>query len=61
MPKFKITVTDDDGQLLYDEWIDASGPPEACRKAIVDAGTADVAESELTENNPAAALYGNVE
>ena len=45
MPKFKITVTDDAGHMLYDEWIEARGPMEACAKAISDAGTADVAES----------------
>ncbi len=46
MPKFKIAVTDDQGHTLYDEWIEAEGPMEACRKAIMDAGTAEVAESE---------------
>ena len=46
MPKFKIAVTDDAGHMLYDEWIEAAGPMEACAKAVSDAGTADVAESE---------------
>ena len=46
MPQFRITVTDDQGQTLYDEWIEAAGPKEACAKALADAGTADVAESE---------------
>ena len=46
MPKFKITVADDQGHLLYDEWIAALGPMDACAKAIVDSQTADVADSE---------------
>ena len=46
MPKFKVTVSDDAGSCLYDEWIDAVGPMEACTKAVADAKTADVAESE---------------
>ena len=46
MPKFKVAVTDDAGHMLYDEWIEAPGPMEACAKAVSDAGTADVAESE---------------
>ena len=61
MSKVKVTVTDDRGHTLYDEWIEAAGPKEACGLAIADAGTSDVAESELAENNPPAALYGNVE
>ena len=61
MPKFKVMVADEQGHTLYDEWIEAADPKEACAKATVDAGTVDVAESELTENNPPAALYGNVE
>jgi hypothetical protein len=46
MPKFKVSVTDDQGHMLYNEWIEAAGPMEACKKAVADAGTADVAESE---------------
>ena len=46
MPKFKISVTDDTGHMLYDEWIEAAGPMAACAKAIEDAWTADVAEGE---------------
>ena len=46
MPKFQVTVTDDAGHKLYDESIEASGPMQACAKAVADAGTADVAESE---------------
>ena len=43
MPKFKITVRDDAGHKLDDEWIEAAGPVAACAKAIEDAWTADVA------------------
>ncbi len=39
-------VADEDGHKFYDESIDASGPMEACGKAISDAKTAYVAESE---------------
>ena len=46
MPKFKITVADDQGHMLYDEWIEASGPMQACAKAMADASTADVADSD---------------
>lgn len=46
MPKFQVTVADEAGHKLYDETIEASGPMEACAKAVADAGTADVAESE---------------
>jgi hypothetical protein len=46
MPKFKVSVTDDQGHSLYDEWIEAAGPMEACTKAVSDAQTADVADSE---------------
>ncbi len=46
MPKFKVMVADDQGHTLYDEWIEAAGPKDACGKAIADAGTAEVAESE---------------
>ncbi|MGI3903096.1 MAG: hypothetical protein ACRYGP_30390 [Janthinobacterium lividum] len=46
MPKFKVMVADDQGHTLYDEWIEAAGPKEACAIAVADAGTADVAETE---------------
>lgn len=46
MPKFQVTVTDEAGHRLYDESIEAVGPMEACAKAVADAGTADVAETE---------------
>ena len=46
MPKFKVTVADEAGNKLYDETIEAPGPMEACAKAVADAKTADVAESE---------------
>ena len=46
MPKFKVSVTDDQGHMLYDECIEGVGPMQACAKAIEDAGMADVAESE---------------
>ncbi len=46
MPKFEVSVTDDTGHMLYDERIKAKAPMEACAKAVSDAGTADVAESE---------------
>ena len=46
MPKFKVAVTDVQGHTLYDEWIEAVGPMQACTKAVADAGTADVTESE---------------
>ncbi|RYB07110.1 hypothetical protein [Lichenibacterium ramalinae] len=43
MPKFHVTVADEAGHKLYDETIEASGPPEACARAAADAETADVA------------------
>lgn len=46
MPKFQVTVADEAGHKLYDETIEAPGPMEACAKAVADAGTADVAETE---------------
>ena len=46
MPKFQVTVADEAGHKLYDETIEAVGPMEACAKAISDAKTSDVAESE---------------
>ena len=46
MPKFKVMVADDQGHTLYDKWIEAAGPKEACAIAIADAGTADAAEAE---------------
>ncbi len=46
MPKFQVTVADEAGHKLYDESIEAPGPMEACTKAVADAKTADVAESE---------------
>ncbi len=46
MPKFKVMVADDQGHTLYDEWIEATGPMEACGQAIADAKTAEVAETE---------------
>ena len=46
MPKFKITVTDDHGDAVYAETIEAAGPMEACMKAATDAKTADVADPE---------------
>ena len=46
MPKFKVMVADETGQTLYDEWIEALGPMEACGQAIADAKTAEVAETE---------------
>ena len=46
MPKFQVTVTDEAGHRLYDESIEAAGPMEACAKAVADARTADVAETE---------------
>ncbi len=46
MPKFQVTVTDEAGHKLYEETIEASGPIEACAKAVADAKTADVAETE---------------
>ncbi|MGI3902467.1 MAG: hypothetical protein ACRYGP_16935 [Janthinobacterium lividum] len=46
MPKFNVKVADDQGHTLYDEWIEAAEPREACAIAVSDAGTADVAESE---------------
>ena len=46
MPKFQVTVADEAGHKLYDESIEATGPMEACAKAVADAKTADVAESE---------------
>ncbi len=45
MPKFKVMVADDQGHTIYDEWIEAVGPKEACGKAIADAGMADVAKT----------------
>ena len=45
MPKFKVAVSDEQGHTLYDVWIEAAGPMEACTKAVADAGTADVAGS----------------
>lgn len=44
MPKFQVTVADEDGRKLHDESIEASGPMEACAKAVADAETADAAE-----------------
>ena len=46
MPKFQVTVADEAGHKLYDEIIEASGPMQACAKAVDDAATADMAESE---------------
>ncbi len=46
MPKFKVMVADEQSHTLFDEWIEAAGPMEACAKAIADAQTADVAETE---------------
>ena len=46
MPKFQVTVADETGHRLYDETIEAVGPMEACAKAVADAATANVAESE---------------
>ena len=46
MPKFQVTVADEAGHKLYDETIEAPGPMAACAKAVEDAATADVAESE---------------
>ena len=46
MPKFQVTVSDEAGHKLYDESIEAIGPMEACAKAVADAKTADVAETE---------------
>ena len=46
MPKFQVTVADEAGHKLYDESIEASGPLEACAKAVADAETANVAEAE---------------
>lgn len=46
MPKFQVTVADEEGHKLYDESIEASGPMEVCAKAVADAKTDDVAESE---------------
>ena len=45
MPKFKVKVADDQGLMLYDEWMEAAQPKEACGKAMADAGTADVAKT----------------
>ena len=55
MPKFNVMVADDQGHTLYDEWIEASGPKEACAIAIADAGTADVAKTE-EQSDPAGTL-----
>ncbi len=55
MPKFKVMMADDQGRTLYDEWIEAAGPREACAIAIADAGTADVAETE-EQSDPAMLL-----
>ena len=46
MPKFKFAVTDEQGHVLYDEWIEAAGLIEACSKAAADAATVDDAETE---------------
>ncbi len=46
MPKFQVTVADEAGHKLYDETIEASGPLEACAKAVADAQTANVADTE---------------
>ncbi len=46
MPKFQVTVADEAGHKLYDETIEASGPMEACAKAVADAQTANVADTE---------------
>ena len=46
MPNFRVTVADEAGHKLYDETIEAVGPMEACAKAVSDAQTADVAESD---------------
>ena len=45
MPKFQVTVADEAGHKLYDESIEASGPLEACAKAVADAQTANVADT----------------
>lgn len=46
MPKFQVTIADEAGHKLYDKTIEAVSPMEACAKAVADAKTADVAESE---------------
>lgn len=46
MPKFQVTVADEAGRKLYNESIEAVGPMEACAKAVADAKTSDIAETE---------------
>ncbi len=50
---------DEAGHKLYEETIEASGPIEACAKAVADAKTADVAKNRRADGSRDAIKIGN--